>query len=130
MSAHALPHGARWILVAVFTALSVLAIRNFDTPFLRRFDLLILALSTAAVLTSLVWFFLLGVHSYRQGSRRHGLWALAFLVPYVNLIAASYYARLYWKQGARAPALLAIAGILAQAAISIRALSPPLPLLA
>ena len=43
--------------------------------------------------------------------QRSALWGFALLVPYVNVIAASYYARRYWGQGARAPALLGFAGI-------------------
>lgn len=130
MKPHSLPHPLRWILIAVFALVSVLAIRYFDTPLLRRVDLLILATSTGAVITSIAWFFLLGVHGYRRGVRRHGWWAVAFLVPYVNLIAASYYSRFYWKQGARGPALLAILGTLAQTLVALRLLNPPVPLLA
>jgi len=129
MKPHSLPHGMRWILIAVFTGISVLAIRYFDSPLLRRSDLLVLATSTAAVLTSISWFFLLGVHGYRRGLRRHGWWALAFLVPYVNLMAVSYYSRFYWRQGARGPALLAIFGTLAQTLVVLRAMNPPVPLL-
>ena len=117
-------------MLALFTLVSVLAIRAFDSPLLRRSDLLVLATSTAALVTSLAWFFLLGVHGFRRGKRRHAWWALAFLVPYVNLIAASYYSRFYWTQGARGPALLAICGVAAQTLVTLRMLNPPLPLLA
>ena len=130
MKANELPRGLRWLLLALFTLVSVLAIRAFASPLLRRSDLLVLATSTAALVTSLAWFFLLGVHGFRRGKRRHAWWALAFLVPYVNLIAASYYSRFYWTQGARGPALLAICGVAAQTLVTLRMLNPPLPLLA
>ena len=37
--------------------------------------------------------------------------ALAIWIPYVNFVVASIYARRYWSEGARAPALLALAGM-------------------
>jgi hypothetical protein len=49
------------------------------------------------------------------------------LVPYVNLLAASSFARRYWNEGARAPALLGIAGFVGQTIASLRLLLPELP---
>ena len=56
-------------------------------------------------------------------------WLVAMLIPYVNLIAASSFARRYWSEGARAPALLAIAGIVLQTLASLQLLAPVLPAL-
>ncbi len=109
-----------WLLILVFGLVTSALIRGFDFPALPRLDLLGLAAGSAALLTALVWFFALGL-------QRSPLWGLAFLVPYVNLMAASYYARWYWKEGARAPALLALAGMVVQTIASLRVLSPPLP---
>ena len=109
-----------WILMAVFGVSTVFLIDTLGTPSLPRLELLGLAGGFAAIITALLWFFVLGV-------QRNAFWGLAMLIPYVNLIAASYYARWYWREGARAPALLGIAGIVAQTAASLRMLSPSLP---
>ena len=86
-------------------------------------DLLGAAAGSGALLTALAWFLALGL-------RRGPLWGVAMLIPYVNLMAASWFARRYWEQGARAPALLAIGGLLVQTVASYRLLLPPLPALA
>ena len=104
----------------VFGATSAALIRLMDGPLIPRLELLGLATGSAAVITALVWFAILG-------ARRDALWVLAMLIPYVNLVAASSYARRYWSQGARAPALLGLAGIVVQTAASLRLLVPALP---
>jgi hypothetical protein len=45
----------------------------------------------------------------------------------VNLLAASSFARRYWHEGARGPALLGIAGCVGQTIASLRLLLPGLP---
>jgi hypothetical protein len=112
----------RWLLMLVFGATSAVLIRTLDQPMLGRPALLGLATGSAALLTALVWFAILG-------ARRHVLWLLAMFIPYLNLIAASSYARRYWNEGARAPALLAIAGIVLQTLASLQLLAPVLPAL-
>ncbi len=106
-----------WILILLFGLTSSGLIRLFDSPFLPRPALLGLATGSAAVITALVWFAIIG-------ARRDALWVVAMLVPYVNLVAASYFARRSWTQGARAPALLAIAGMVLQTLASLRVLAP------
>ena len=115
-----LSDGWRWLLMLVFGATSAALIRLMDGPLIPRLELLGLATGSAAVITALVWFAILG-------ARRDALWVLAMLIPYVNLVAASSYARRYWSQGARAPALLGLAGIVVQTAASLRLLVPALP---
>ena len=110
----------QWLLWAVFGLATAGLIRALDAPGLGRVDLLLLAAGGGAILTALAWFFLLG-------ARRSAAWALAFLVPYVNLIAAGYYARWYWREGARAPALLGLGGLALQLAASLRMLAPTSP---
>ena len=109
-----------WVLMAIFGAATVLLIDALDTPGRPRLDLFGLAAGFSAIITALAWFFVLGV-------QRSALWGLAMLIPYVNLIAASYYARWYWSDGARAPALLGLAGIAAQTVASLHLLNPSLP---
>jgi hypothetical protein len=107
-----------WLLWIVFGATTTLLIDTMGVPGLPRLELLGLAGGSAAMLTALVWFAVLG-------ARRSPLWLLALLVPYVNLIAASRFARKYWNEGARAPALLALAGFAVQTAASLRVMLVP-----
>ncbi len=82
-----------------------------------RLDILLHAASGAALFTALVWLF-------AQGLQTGPGWALAWLflvwVPYVNVVLASIFARRHWKQGARAPSYLALAGVLGQLALVLR----------
>lgn len=109
-------------LLLFFGALTGFLIRGFDTPELSRLALLCLAAGTAGLLTAVLWFFVLG-------ARRSVLWGFVFLIPYVNLIAAGTYARRYWAEGGRSPALLGLAGIVLQAIGSLGFLKPVLPAL-
>ena len=115
-----MPGLAAGLLLLAFGGLSVAFIRGLDAPGIASVDLLVLATSLGAILTALLWFFLLAL-------RRGPLWSLAMLVPYVNLIAASSFARRYWNEGARGPALLGIAGFVGQTIASLRLLMPQLP---
>lgn len=119
-SAAPLPDALRAALLLGFGLGTAGLIRLLDTGAVPRGDLLLVAASSAAVLTSLVWFLALAM-------RRSAIWTLAMLVPYVNLIAVSMFARRYWHEGARAPALLVIAGSIGQTIGSLRLFLPHLP---
>jgi hypothetical protein len=108
------------LLLIAFGLVAVGLIRAFDDPTLRRSDLLLMACSLSALLTSLIWFFVLALG-------RGALWSIAMLIPYVNLLAASSFARRYWNEGARAPALLAIAGMIGETIAALRLLIPATP---
>jgi hypothetical protein len=107
------------VLMLLFGGVTVGLIRTFDAPAIGRLDLLLNASSLAMLATALVWFFLLAL-------RRGALWWLGMLVPYVNLLVASSFARRYWSDGARAPALLALLGMLLQTLVAVRLLTLPL----
>jgi multisubunit Na+/H+ antiporter MnhB subunit len=117
---HDLPPPAAPLLLLAFGGLSIAFIRGLDAPGVAALDLLVLATSFGAILTALLWFFVLALP-------RGPWWSLAMLVPYVNLLAASSFARRYWNEGARGPALLGIAGFVGQAIASFRLLLPELP---
>ena len=51
-----------------------------------------------------------------------GIW-----IPYVNLVLAGVFARRYWSEGGRGPALLGILGMVGQTVASIRLLVPAFP---
>ena len=120
LSKSELPALAAPLLLVAFGGLSVAFIRGFDSPGVAGFDLLLLATGLGAILTALLWFFLLALG-------KGPLWSLAMLVPYINLLAASSFSRRYWNEGARGPALLGLAGIVGQTIASVRMLIPQLP---
>jgi hypothetical protein len=109
-------------LTVLFGATSVALIRWVATPSTHWPELLGFATGSAAMVTALAWIAVLG-------ARRHVLWVVAALIPYVNLVAASSFARRYWGEGARAPALLGIAGVTVQTVASLYMLVPALPAL-
>jgi hypothetical protein len=118
-----LPEPARWLLWLTFGASASWALGSFDWPWLPLLDRLFAALGISLLLTSLGWFFLLAL-------QRGGLWAIAMLIPYANVIAASWFARRYWAAGARGPSLLALGALLLQLALLLRwILDPPLAVL-
>lgn len=86
-------------------------------------DLLLLSASLGALATAGLWLWILAARTSRN-------WALAFAlgiwIPYVNLVIASIFARRHWSEGARTPALLAIAGMVGQTIASVRMLAPGL----
>ncbi len=121
-----LPDWLHAVLLVAFGVSTAGLILFFDSSGLGRLDLLLLASSLGAVLTAGLWITLLGL-------RRSTGWALALCgaiwIPYVNFVIASIYARRYWSEGARTPALLAIAGMIGQTLASLRLLfagQPPL----
>ncbi len=87
----------------------------------RPLDLLLLGASLGALVTSGLWLWILA-------TRRSVGWALVFsvalLIPYVNFVVASIYARRYWSEGARAPALLALVAMAVQTLASLRVFLP------
>ncbi len=86
-------------------------------------DLLLLSASLGALVTAGLWLWILAA----QVSTRWAVgFALAIWIPYVNFVVGSIFARRYWSQGARAPALLAIAGIAGQTLATLRMLAPGL----
>lgn len=84
-------------------------------------DLLLLSTSLGALVTAGLWLWIIAASHSRGWNLA---FALTFWIPYVNFVVASLCARRYWSQGARAPALLAIAGIVGQTLASIRLLAP------
>jgi hypothetical protein len=117
---------APWLAFGLLTAASVRVLGESLPPGTGPVDLLLLAASLSGMGTALVWLAC-------QGVARSTAWAVAWgaciWIPYVNLGIASVYARRYWRDGARAPSLLGIAGILGQTAASLRLLGqtpPPL----
>jgi len=117
----ALPTEWQALLVLAFGAATAGSIVFFAPGTLGEGDLLLLALSLGALVTAALWLWALAL---RSGSR----WGLALgillWVPYVNFVAASMFARRYWDRGARAPALLALAGMVGQTIVTVRAFLP------
>ena len=66
-------------------------------------DVTLFAVGVGSFVSSFVWIFVLAL------SRRR-LWVVGMLIPYVNLLVASAFARRFWNEGARAPALLGFLG--------------------
>jgi hypothetical protein len=112
----------RWqaALALAFGALTSLFVVLFGAEPMRTLDLLVLSASLAALATAGLWLWILAA----QLSRGWGFaFALTLWIPYVNFVVASLFARRYWNQGARAPALLALLGMLGQAVATLRALA-------
>jgi hypothetical protein len=86
-------------------------------------DLLLLSASWGALITAGLWLWILAL---RRSTRWAVGFSLAIWIPYVNFVVASIFARRYWSEGARAPALLAIAGMLGQTLATLRMLAPGL----
>ena len=101
----------------VSTALLIIALGGAGA---RTLDLLLLGASLGALLTAGLWLWILA-------ARRSFGWGLLFtataLIPYVNFVVASVYARRYWAEGARKPGLLALAAIVVQTIASLRLLA-------
>jgi hypothetical protein len=109
-----------------FGAATPAAIALFARDLPGAVDRLLLGAGVAALATALVWIACLAV-------RRGRGWALAVAagiwIPYVNLLIAAHYARRHWRDDAAPPGWLALGGMLAQGAVSLRLLfAAPLPL--
>ncbi len=125
-SPHDLTDPWKAVLVLAFGASTSLLIGYFAELGARPFDLLLLAGSLGAIVTAGLWLWILA-------ARRSLAWGLAFTalvwVPYLNFVIASVYARRFWSEGARAPALLALGAMLVETVATLRIflldLSPP-----
>lgn len=117
--------GPAWqaFLVLAFGAVTSGCIVGLASDEKSAIDLLLLAASLGALATAGLWLWILAARTSRN-------WALAFAlgiwIPYVNFVIASLFARRYWAQGTRAPALLGIAGMVGQTIASVRMLAPGL----
>lgn len=124
---HALSEGWQAFLLLAFGASTSLVILALGGAGARPLDLLLLGASLGALLTAGIWLWILA-------ARRSFGWGLLFtataLIPYLNFVVASVYARRYWAEGARKPALLALAAIFAQTIASLRvflvSVTPPI----
>jgi hypothetical protein len=88
-----------------------------------RLDLLLASAGLAGLWTAVAWLAWLGA------SRSTGwaiAWGICLWIPYVNLVLASLYARRYWSDGARSPALLGMAAMAVQSIVALRLLQAPL----
>lgn len=89
----------------------------------RPFDLLLLSASLGALVTSGLWLWILA-------ARRSLGWGLLFTaifwVPYLNFVVASLYARRFWSEGARAPALVAMVAMVVETVATLRVFLPDL----
>jgi hypothetical protein len=109
------------LLVLAFglvTSLVIVSLADLGAPL---FDLLLLGASLGALVTSGLWLWILAL-------RRSTGWALGFSIalpiPYVNFVVGSIYARRYWSEGGRAPALLALAALALQTIATLRVFLP------
>lgn len=115
----------RWqaLLLVAFGASTSALIIGMGELGARPLDILLLAASLGAMLTAGLWLWILAL-------RRSLAWGLLFTValpiPYLNFVVASVYARRYWVDGARRPALLAVAAMVVQTVASLRVFSPNL----
>ena len=113
------PEPVVWLLWLLFAGSTIAALNGLEFGTAPALDRLLAALGVSLLLTSLGWFFVLALQC-------GVLWSIAMLIPYVNLIAISWFARRYWAVGARAPALVALCSLLAQLALLLRwAVDPP-----
>ncbi len=122
-----LPEAAHLGLLLFFGLSTAALIINFGASGGGRVDLLLFSASLGAILTSLVWLALLALR--RSRSWAVALW-LGIWIPYLNLLIAAGFARRYWRDGARAPAMVAIGGFAMQTLVSVRILlaSPKAPI--
>jgi hypothetical protein len=108
-------------LILAFGAVTSGLVIGLASDDLGAIDLLLLSASLGALVTSGLWLWILAA----QVSTRWAVgFTLAIWIPYVNFVVGSIFARRYWSQGARAPALLAIAGMAGQTLATLRMLAP------
>jgi len=120
-SEHDLSEPWKAVLLLAFGASTSALIATLGDVGARPLDLLLFGASLGALVTAGLWLWILA-------AKRSLGWGLAFMatiwVPYVNLVVASIYARRYWSEGARTPALLAIAGMVGQTIATLRVFFP------
>jgi hypothetical protein len=112
-----------WQAVLVFafgvsTSLVIVALAELGA---RPLDLLLLSASLGALVTAGLWLWILAT---RRSVGWGVLFSLALLIPYVNFVVASLYARRYWSEGGRAPALLGLVALAGQTVASFRVFLP------
>ena len=115
-----------WLGFGLVTAGAALWLGPSLAPGLSYLDRLAFASSFAGLWTALGWLAALGV---MRSTPWAITWGLLLLVPYLNLVLASVYARHYWSDGAREPALLGLAAGGLQTLVALRLLEPGLPTL-
>jgi len=112
---------AQAALILAFGAATSGFVLLFGRDSLPVVDVLLMSASLGALVTSALWLWILA-------ARRSRGWGLAFAatiwIPYVNFVVASIFARRYWSEGARAPALLALAAMVGQTLASLRMILP------
>ncbi len=126
-SEHAPSETWQAVLALAFGAATSAVIVSLGDLGARSLDLLMLGASVGALVTSGLWLWMLAL-------RRSLGWGVGFgvalLIPYVNFVVGSIYARRYWSEGARAPALLALFAFALQTVATLRlflpAASPPI----
>lgn len=120
---HDLTDPWRAVLVLAFGVSTSLLIGFFAELGARPFDLLLLAASLGAMITAGLWLWILA-------AQRSLGWGLAFTalvwVPYLNFVIASVYARRFWSEGARTPALMALAAMVVETIATLRIFLPDL----
>jgi hypothetical protein len=123
MSEARIPLGPGWqaSLIVSFGAATSLFVLFFGREPKPVIDLLLLSGSLGALVTAGLWLWFIAAHHSRGWS---WAFALTLWIPYVNFVVASVFARRYWDRGARAPALLAIAGMVGQTLATLRMLAP------
>jgi len=119
--APALSPRAQAALILIFGASTAIFVYVFGREPSALVDLLLLCASLGALVTAGIWLWIVAA----SHSRRWGLtFACTIWIPYVNFLVASWFARRYWSAGARAPALLAIAGMFGQSLATLRLFAP------
>jgi hypothetical protein len=110
-------------LILAFGAVTSGLIVGLATDERSAVDLLLLSASLGALATAGLWLWILAT---RRGTAWAVGFSLAIWIPYVNFVVGSIFARRYWSEGARAPALLALAGMFGQTLATLRMLAPGL----
>jgi len=125
VSERLIPLGPGWqaCLIVSFGAATALFVFLFGREPKPVIDLLLLSASLGALVTAALWLWFVAAHHSRGWS---WAFALTIWIPYVNFLVASVFARRYWDRGARAPALLAIAGMAGQTLAALRFFAPTL----
>ncbi|MFQ5697370.1 MAG: hypothetical protein ACE5IL_03690 [Myxococcota bacterium] len=116
--------GLPWLLLGLATAAGIQWVAPRMPVGAGSLEILLTAVSLVATPLALGWLAWLG-------TQRSTGWAIAWgaglLVPYVNLVLVSLFARRYWREGARAPVLLLVGASVGETWVLLRLLSPPLP---
>ena len=118
---HALSERWKAALVFAFGASTSLVIVALAGLGARPLDLLLLGASLGGLVTAGLWLWILAT---RRSLGWGVVFSVALLIPYVNFVVASVYARRYWSEGGRAPALLALVAMVGETVASFRVFLP------